>query len=236
MSIVRIPTNFNIELELEVADFGRRMVAYLIDMVIQWVIYILLNLLYSTFKLDNSYDQYFGRVALYFPVSLYPLFFESVTGGRSPGKMIMRLKVISQNGGRASISQYVIRWLVGYIDFLLFFPAVLSYAFSKYGQRLGDLAAGTLVIHTRQEARIEDTLFMEVEDTYVPVFPQVMRLSDRDINTIKRVLDRSYSDANADLLFRTADRVATALKLDPGMHPRDFLATLIKDYNYLSVK
>ncbi len=237
MSVIRVPTNFNIELEFESADFGRRMIAWLIDFVLKAIyviicFYILKGMVYSV----ESNIFYLWKI-LYAPILFYDLLFETFTNGRSPGKLIMKIKVIREDGGRPSFGQYVIRWLMRTADFGTFgLGAIFSYAFSKYGQRLGDLAAGTLVISTKYEASIEDTLFVEVADTYVPVYTQVMRLSDRDINTIKRVLDKSLKDANSDLLFRTSEKVAKALKIDHNTRPREFLTTLIKDYNYLSVK
>ena len=60
---------------------------------------------------------------------------------------------------------------------------------SKKSQRIGDILARTIVIRTNRKASIEETVFQEVADSYTPVFPQIMQLSDRDINAIKSILE-----------------------------------------------
>lgn len=238
MSVVQIPTNFNIELEFELGDFGRRIVAYLIDFAIcvLYVIFIIKMLDYSRF--DNGYDEWGMWMVLYFPVVVYDLVFEALMNGQSPGKRIMQLRVVRQDGGRPSFTQFATRWLLRFIDFTcsLGMAGTLSVALTKLNQRLGDTAAGTIVISTKYQPDIDETLFMEVADNYIPKFPMVMQLSDRDINTIKRVLDKSWKDNNADLLFRTYEKVIQRLNVQPNMRPRDFLETLLKDYNYFSAK
>ncbi|HRF25385.1 MAG TPA: hypothetical protein PLR98_14525, partial [Chitinophagaceae bacterium] len=62
---------------------------------------------------------------------------------------------------------------------------------SKKGQRLGDLLANTIIIDIRKRGNIEETVFQEVSESYVPVFPEIMKLSDRDINAIKTILETS---------------------------------------------
>ncbi len=53
------------------------------------------------------------------------------------------------------------------------------------------MAAGTLVIKTKMETDINDTVFIELADTYKPKFKEVMRLSDSDMNIIKGILNNS---------------------------------------------
>ena len=83
---------------------------------------------------------------------------------------------------------------------------------------------------------LDDTIFMEVAEDYVPVYPQVMQLSDRDINTIKGILDNSRRSGNIQMLENTSARVKKVLVIDDEIPAGDFLDTLLKDYNYLSTK
>jgi uncharacterized RDD family membrane protein YckC len=53
---------------------------------------------------------------LLLPVALYHLIFEITMNGQSPGKKIIGLRVVDENGGRPSISQFVIRWLLRLSD------------------------------------------------------------------------------------------------------------------------
>ena len=65
---------------------------------------------------------------------------------------------------------------------------VLVVVFQK-GQRIGDILAHTILIRTNAQGSIEETVFQEVADNYIPSFPQIMQLSDKDINAIKSILE-----------------------------------------------
>ena len=183
--------------------------------------------------------------------------------GQSIGKKLMRIRVVSENGGRPGFSQLIIRWLIRTSDYmllliilyaptammfggsfiaaiagsviLLFADLVLVNATAK-NQRLGDLLAHTMLINTRQQGDIQDTIFLEVEQSYQPRFPQIMQLGDRDINSLKHILETARRRGDYDLAHTAAEKVRTHLNIETGMSPFDFLEVLLKDYNYLSVK
>ncbi len=71
----------------------------------------------------------------------------------------------------------------------IFLVQMLSWWSLPKSQRLGDLLAKTILIRTNTKGSIDDTVFMAVGDNYVPSFPQIMQLSDRDINAIKSILE-----------------------------------------------
>ncbi len=55
------------------------------------------------------------------------------------------------------------------------------------------MAAGTILVRTRERHTIQDTIFREItQDNYVPAFPQILRLSDRDLSKIKSVIDSTH--------------------------------------------
>jgi len=91
-------------------------------------------------------------------------------------------------------------------------------------QRLGDIVAGTVVVETRSALSVNDTIFMNVarEDYHVK-FPEVMRLSDRDINTIKNVITHSRKTNSYDMCNRIATKVQEVLKVPTDMYAMDFL-------------
>jgi hypothetical protein len=189
---------------------------------------------------------------------------EITMNGQSVGKKIMGIRVVNENGGRPSISQFLIRWLIRDIWFLLLLLialatsgqsgekaestfmvfAMLAYfivdivlvATSKKGQRIGDILAHTILIRTNSKASIEETVFQEVADSYIPSFPQIMQLSDKDINAIKSILETSRKKNDFNMALAAAEKIKAHLKIDTSMSPFDFLDVLLKDYNYLSVK
>jgi len=242
MEKIKIPTSFNIELEFESPEFFRRYFAWLIDffIIISYIL-IVYNVFssatagYSTGDLKNVYNLSALQLLLFVPVLVYHLFFEIVMNGQSIGKKITGIKVISENGGRPALHQYLIRWLTRPFDLGFFgLPGLLTVVLSKKNQRLGDMAAGTLVIRTRIQTDINDTVFFELNEDYKPRYAAVMRLSDRDMNTIKGVLSNYSRYHNFDVAARISEKVRTVLNITEYQEPVEFLETLLKDYNYYS--
>jgi hypothetical protein len=123
-------------------------------------------------------------------------------------------------------------WALGGSMLLLFADVVLVN--SKKQQRLGDILAHTLLIRTRQNVTIDDTIFQAVANDYVPSYPQVMQLSDRDINTLKSILTSAQKNNDLHLAVQTCERIKNYLHIETNMPPFEFLHTLLKDYNFLS--
>jgi uncharacterized RDD family membrane protein YckC len=267
MSKILIPTTFNIDLEFESAAFHVRMFAWILDFVLQ-VFYIILSF-YAFYYImshrdlsesGSGYDLWSIQLLIMLPVFTYHLLCEVFWNGQSVGKKLLGLRVVNDNGGKASVGQYILRWLLRssdlsipviiiaslfanasvlkalWITVLMFIADLILIATSQQGKRLGDLAAGTMVIRAKNKGSLEDTIFMEVADDYVPVYPQVMRLSDRDINTIKGIADNGFKSGNMLMLENAAARVKKVLAIEDEMPAHDFLNTLLKDYNYLSTK
>ena len=105
---------------------------------------------------------------------------------------------------------------------------------TKNQQRLGDILAHTYLITTRQKESINDTIFLDISDRYVPSFPQVMQLSDRDINSLKSILDTARKRHDFNLAEMASEKIKNHLKIQTTLSPFDFLEVLLKDYNYLS--
>lgn len=260
MSIIQINTAFNIDLEFEIAEFHKRLLAYIIDYLLL-IIYLwaMKTLLYDGFNINVESNAGLDILVISLPMFLYSLLTELWMNGQTIGKKIMGIRVISLDGGEPTLGQYILRWitkfyewpfLFGYIAFSRW--EIIAYIFSTgfFGiavviiiavtaknQRLGDLAAGTVVVNTKTTLTIDDTIFMDVNKTdYKVSFADVMRLSDRDINTIKSVLTQAKKSGNYDMCNRVAMKVRDVLKVQTDMHPDQFLEKLLEDYNYLATR
>ncbi|HET7898738.1 MAG TPA: RDD family protein, partial [Flavisolibacter sp.] len=178
----------------------------------------------------------------------------------SIGKKLLGIKVVSENGGKPSVGQFVIRWVIRTSDYtLLIIIILLPYARifgaqvywgvagaiglliadlvlvnTKKQQRLGDIFAHTVLIDVMQKEKITDTVFLEVSEEYVPQFPQIMQLSDRDINSLKGIIDTAKKHKDQHMAFLAAEKIKAHLHIDTSMDPEEFLEVLLKDYNYLS--
>lgn len=271
MATIKVPTSFNIAVEFEIPEFYRRLIALLIDILIN---YFYLRIAIEFYKsiargsdfmdADTSYNlQAFG-ILLFLPILIYHVVLEITMNGQSVGKKIMALRVVNENGGRASISQFLIRWLLRVSDvwivaLILFIASgpdfrnsettfivlgalgflitdIVLVVSSKKGQRIGDILAHTILIRTNKQSSIEETVFQEVADNYTPSFPRIMQLSDRDINAIKSILETARRKGDMDMATSASEKIKAHLKIDTAMPPFEFLDILLKDYNYLSVK
>lgn len=254
---IPIATPFNIDIEFEPAEFFKRFLAYFIDfMLLMAYMLTMLYLLFGEFKIGEG-GIGFVMIVVVLPMLFYTFFTELLMNGQTPGKRMMKIKVISLEGGQATISQYLLRWFLrfyewGFIVFFLFWSngglgimflffggitSVIIIAVSKKSQRLGDIVAGTVVVNTKSSVTVDDTIFMHVSQTaYTVQFPEVMKLSDRDLNTIKNVLKQSQKSNNYDLVNKVAYKVQQILKVSTDMYALQFLEKLIEDYNYLATK
>lgn len=270
MSVIKVPTSFNIDVEFEIPEFYRRMLALMVDMVLEFfyclIAFQILRAIARNLHGDDALYDMQGYVMLVFlPLMVYHLVLEITLNGQSLGKKLLGLRVVNENGGRASIGQFLIRWLLRISDvwivslllLILSNPemskdaesnfiilAALGFLItdialvvnSKKSQRIGDILAHTILIRTNARASIEETVFQEVADNYVPAFPQIMQLSDRDINAIKSILETARKQGDFLMAVSASDKIKTHLKIETSLSPFDFLEILLKDYNYLSTK
>jgi hypothetical protein len=75
-----------------------------------------------------------------------------------------------------------------------------------------------------------------VAEGYSPSFPQVMQLSDRDINALKSILDAAKKHHDYNLALNASEKIKTHLKIETSLSPFDFLEILLKDYNALATQ
>jgi len=242
MSIVTVSTPFNIDLEFRIAPFHKRLLAWLIDIVI---IYAYAYIMYRVVMTARNENSWYVVNVLYIlfvvlPFLLYHLLFEVFMNGQSLGKKAMGIKVMDKNGNEPTLGQYLLRWMFRLVDMLgtLGSAAALSAALTTYTQRIGDLVAGTIVIDQRYAANFSETIYMPIEDKgYKPLFPQVMNLSDRDINGIRNLLDIKSNSRDIDLYtLQVTDRIKEVLSIETDMDARQFLYRLLQDYNFLTRK
>jgi hypothetical protein len=117
-----------------------------------------------------------------------------------------------------------------------FFTDIAMVVSSKKGQRIGDMLAKTILISINTRSNIEETVFQEVADNYNPSFPQVMQLSDKDLNAIKSILETARRKGDLHMAEAAGAKIRAHLKIESALGPFEFLEVLLKDYNYLSVK
>jgi uncharacterized RDD family membrane protein YckC len=147
--IVRLVTPERIVIAHPLAGPSRRFMAYLIDQLLL-IVLLLLALLISLVVTMGSQSALGPFLIAYFVLTWgYGAFCEGLFNGQTVGKRTMRLRVVSERGVPISGAQAVLRNLVGSVDGLVPFfyqTALASMVLSSKFQRLGDLAAGTMVV------------------------------------------------------------------------------------------
>ena len=260
MSGIKINTVFNIDLVFEIAPFPRRLLAYLIDFSIMIAyMFSMKYLLYKAMGLSFKENVGLDILIVSFPMLMYSLISEVLLNGQTLGKKLMSLRVISLDGGEPTLGQYILRWITKFFEWPFLFGYVLldaemlaAYIFltgflgisvviiiavAQKSQRLGDFAANTVVVNAKTNLNVSDTIFVDVGSAnYKVAFPQVMRLSDNDINTINTVLSKSRKRNDIELSNRIAAKIKDVLQIQSNLYSIDFLEKLLEDYNYLATK
>lgn len=146
-----------VRLQFSEANVGSRGVAFLIDAFLILIILSIFNTAIG-FLLTSASDAIPGWVAvtalllINFIVLLgYPVTFETLQRGRTPGKSAMGLRVVTVEGAPVGFRHAAVRAALAFVDFLLTLglAAVLATLLSKRHQRLGDMVAGTVVLRER---------------------------------------------------------------------------------------
>lgn len=242
MSQISINTSQNVNINFTLSSIGERMAAFLIDWLIKGIyISIILYIFFSVLNLGTFLDRLdpWSQMTIYiifmFPITIYPLVFESLMEGQTPGKKLMKIKVVKIDGYQASFGDYLIRWIFRVIDTSIIIVGLLSVIISKNNQRLGDIAAGTAVISLKNTVNISHTILENIQEDYIPTFPQVIGLNDNDMRIIKDNYVKALKLDDRQIINKLSEKIKGILKLeiDPTkMTERQFIGVVIKDYNY----
>jgi uncharacterized RDD family membrane protein YckC len=153
-----IETPENVELQRRLAGIGTRFIAGLMDTLLITLMYIVLLLLFLTLGINIiSYagiSDVLGMWVLAIMIFIafliywgYFVLFEMLTNGQSPGKKYMKIRVVMVEGGGISLNSIAVRNLLRVVDAIgLYAVAGITMFVTQKVQRLGDLAAGTVVI------------------------------------------------------------------------------------------
>ena len=162
-TVGRLVSGEAVELDVRVARIGSRVLAFLLDLMIKAVLgLILFNglqllVIAGGSRVDDALAAGLGVCVLLFVLVAFPVALEVLTRGRSLGKLAMGLRVVRDDGGPIAFRHALTRAVV---CFAVEWPGVVLPPFTwlaslwitlvnPHGKRLGDLAAGTIVIHDR---------------------------------------------------------------------------------------
>jgi uncharacterized RDD family membrane protein YckC len=218
MNAIKITTSQNIDVEYELGSLGDRVLGRLLD----GLVIIAYCLIFAAIVGFSSILDFIGDnvwlfiIVIIFPILFYDLICEMFLNGQSFGKKIMNIKVISLTGEQPTFSQYLIRWLFRLVDFSLSssLVALITVAVTEKRQRLGDIIAGTALVKTTTRVNIDDTLYVQTAPVdYKVTYPEVINLSDRDIQLVKEVIINVRRSGNTMLALEAQQKIEKVLKI-----------------------
>lgn len=151
----QLVTGEAVALDLRPAALPSRVVAGLVDALGQLLVLLLVAGLATAVSLDLSEAaaQALGIVVLVVVLIVYPVTFETLLRGRTPGKAAVGLRVVRDDGGPIGFRQAFVRGLAGAFlerpGVTFFVAGVATSLLNPEGKRLGDLLAGTVVVQER---------------------------------------------------------------------------------------
>ena len=175
-----------------------RFLAWLADVIIRGIVYLGLMMVLAEFG-----DVGVGlSLLVYFVLEwFYPVLFELMMGGATPGKRWLGLRVVNDDGTPVRLAGSVVRNLVRFVDFLpaLYAFGLISMMYNRDFKRLGDLSAGTLVVYVEDSQRIAD---VDAASSMEPPWPLT---PDEQMTLVDFAERRShFTDEWADALASTA--------------------------------
>lgn len=237
-----IVTGQYVQIDQTPASLGYRLLARCIDflliIVYAFACFAVISVLSDWLYYWSETTGYLLLALLLLPAIGYSLLWELLNQGQTPGKKIMGIRVVMKDGTKPTMSAYLLRWIFLMVDIhLIQYIGVLTILLTKNKQRLGDLAAGTLVIKEKNYHKIQVTLdeFRHLGVDYQPVFIQAENLSLEQINLINETLSRNDSKR----LVRIGELGQQArhfLAINPPVSNEAFLQTLLRDYQYYALE
>ena len=237
MSEANIITGQYVQISQSPASLGERIVAQIIDNFLIICYLVGVTLLIAELNLTFFSNELFFLLAIYLPALFYHFLMELFNHGQSVGKMVMRIRVVKKDGTTPGIGDFFMRWLLQLVDLGFSGVGALVILISKNSQRLGDLAAGTMVIQLNDYRKIQVSLdeFYYLDRKYKPVYPQAEDLSLNQLDVIQRTLNSEYERDRR--IASLAEKVRTHLNIsDTNTADEKFLYTIIRDYQHFTLE
>jgi uncharacterized RDD family membrane protein YckC len=241
---ITIATPEGIELRLQLAGLGSRFMAGSADLVIQLILIAILAVVAG--QGSSGAARVVLVIGSFVILLLYPILFEVLARGRTPGKRMVHLRVLRDSGAPVDLPASAIRNLMRLIDgpLLLYMPTVVGIAVTKRNQRPGDMAAGTIVTREHPPAKPAKTAKTAKPAAAAPgagpvagAEPAVAAegwdtsaITPQEVAAVRRFLERRASlerGARRELAVRLADGLRPKVSSAPAdLAPERFLEEL----------
>ncbi|MBX6385036.1 MAG: RDD family protein, partial [Microbispora sp.] len=232
-----VVTGEAVVVEVRIAQLPSRALAFLIDWIIQWALLTPAFVLVARASLVADESLTAGLLILFAVLVTvgYPVAFETITRGRSLGKLALGLRVVSDDGGPERFRQALFRGLAGFLEFWTFMgaPALITSLINQRGKRLGDVFAGTTVIGDRMPRQAPPPEMPPPLAAWAATL-ELSGLSDDLANTARQYLSRWHQlspQVRDEMGLRVASQVSAhvAPPPPPGVPPYAYLAAVLAE-------
>jgi uncharacterized RDD family membrane protein YckC len=188
-----ILTPEGVTLDLPLAGVGSRFIAAVIDTTIQLLLLIGLNLIGAALPVPGV--AALTVIGSFLVFIAYDISFETLASGRTPGKRVTGLRVVTTGGAPVRFMTSAIRNVLRIVDILpgTYLVGIIAIVATKRNQRLGDLAAGTLVVRERtavsKTAPLWTAAHPPVADADIEGWDATALTGD-EVATVRRFLER----------------------------------------------
>ena len=212
-----------VRLQADVAGVGSRTIALIVDTFLQGLV--LLPVLFVSLGdgLGGPGEAVVIGIIIFVLLWLYFPAFEWLWRGQTPGKRFQGIRVVRTDGQPVGLAPVLVRNLIRVVDVtLLPFLAVISMVITRRSQRLGDLAAGTMVV--RERALPAPSVLPSPSGMAGSLYPAAPALdtsgmTERDYTVLRTFLARRATldwKARQQLATSLAARVRAQLRERPG--------------------
>ncbi len=235
---ISVATPEGVTLELAVAGVGSRFTAGLVDQLLRLAVLGALVILGGVAADDAETSDELLAALLLVTVFLvqfgYDVLFETLASGRTPGKRWTGLRVVKVGGGPVGFVASALRNTLRIVDALpgFYLVGILAVLFTRNNQRLGDLAAGTLVVRERRQLTSlpSPSTPSAGGQGHDAELWDVSAVTAEEVATVRRFLDRRATlteDARARLAHELATRLGPKVVGPPReWQPESFLEYL----------
>lgn len=250
---ITLQTPESVELEFTLAGIGNRALALLMDyialgftLIVFWVAWgIFTVIITDTFRNVKNVGLWLFAIAFFLNFCIYMgyfVFFEVLWQGQTPGKRYTKIRVIRDDGRRIGIQQATLRSLLRPIDDIMFIGAFLI-MLGRKEKRLGDMAAGTVVVQEEYLVATTNFPISEKAKELATELPQIANLSlllPDDFATIREYLQRRKdmaTTAKNELSLHLARQIRNIIDLKDlpeGLTPDIFLEAVYIAYQQQS--
>jgi uncharacterized RDD family membrane protein YckC len=229
-------------LEVETAGVASRVWAGGLDLVIQLGILMLVMTVMSAVGMlpETSSFNTVAAILVAFVLMGYPVLFETLMRGRTPGKRAFGLRAVTLEGAPIRLRHAVLRMMGGLVD--RFLPPIgvtgtLMVLATPRHQRVGDLLAGTIVIRDPDHTRLPPAVWFPVPPGFEQYAATIdpTALTDAQYTVVRAFLMRNRelsAEARYSLATDLAERVAATVhhRWTPEIHPEAYLLCVIARY------